>query len=214
MSYFVNMSPAEVMFIRVYVYALRRHYAALRTVVDVMNPDGLGVKDFHTATRLATNLAEMHGDFEASLLSLRKKHKFKSRQTVTGPTQDELADLFELSFFKLVTAQKAEKNNKTIVESHDGWFSGKPEEWKNTIKTCKNLPPAEEDLIPDLLSECFNAMAKFFHLHSKFHKKFPPNSTKKIWPDITDELDDGDDDEVASPENPFDWLFDNDDDED
>jgi hypothetical protein len=208
MNYLNHMSASEVAFIRVYVGALRRHYSALRTVVDIMNPDSLEVKDFYTATRVAVGMEELQADFETALHGLRKKHKLKHRRENTQPTTDDLVDLFELSFFKLVTAQKSVQNSKMIVNSHDGWFSGKPEEWANTLKTCKNLPPSEENLIPDLLSNCFNALAKFFNAHSKFNKN---GLTKKIWPPAFDapDIDDG----VDNPENPFDWLFDNDDDD-
>ena len=181
-----------------------------------MNPDGLGVQDFYTATRLATHLEELHADFDSRLRGIQKKHKMKSRRVAFVPTEDDIADLFGLSFFKLITTTKTDDADKTTNKVPHGWFSGKPAEWYSTLKTCKGVIQKEEPPLPDLLSQCFNAFAKFFHLHATFHKKLPPSATKKVWPlSADDELDDfyaHDQDDIDTPENPFGWLFDDEDD--
>jgi len=205
MSYFVGMSPVEMQFIRVYVAALRRHYDELRTVVDIMNPDNLDVKDFYDATKVATALHELHEDFEARLIGVQRKHNLRHRVTKPTPTDDDIADLFGLSFFKLVAT--AEDDSPTVAAiNKNGWFSGKPDEWKNALKSYKNAPKNEEPNLPDLLSQCFSAFAKIFQMYNTFPDNQPPAFGKKIWPLKNDKLD-----EYDEPDNPFDWLYEDDD---
>ena len=213
---FAGMSPVEVQFIRVYVHALRKHYDTIRTAIDVMNPKDLGVEDFDTATRIAVEMRELHADFENAIRKLHKKHKTPTRPVKPVPTDDDLADLFGLSFFKLVTKATITDTPTPFVIPHEGWFSGKPNEWKNSLKSYKDAPkPAQSDLPANILSQYLNIFSKFFHLNDAANKKPPFGGHKKIWPTEQDFFDEyPDDDETDSPENPFDWLFgDNDDDE-
>lgn len=216
MSYFVGMSPAEAQFIRVYVAALRRHYINLRTVVDIMDPDGLGIKNFYDATNAALQLNALQDDFDAAIDAIQRKRQMKTGRVKPFPTEDDIADLFGLSFFKLITTQKTEPNALTKVVTQNGWFSGKPEEWQNTLKAYKNMPKGAVSDLPELLSQCFNAFAKFFHLYNTFPKGLPPNHGKKIWPatadDLYEEYDDYEEADVDEPDNPFGWLFDDEDD--
>ncbi|NDC55253.1 MAG: hypothetical protein EBZ69_00195 [Alphaproteobacteria bacterium] len=214
---FAGMSPAEVQFIRVYVNALRKHYDTIRTAIDVMNPDELNVEDFNTATRLAIKMRDLHADFDAAVRKLHRKHKTPIRQSKPVPTEDDLADLFGLSFFKLITKASVTDTPAQFVIPHEGWFSGKPNEWKNSLKAYKEAPkPTQSDLAANILSQYLSIFSKFFHINATFNKKPPFGGSKKIWPteqDFFDDQLDDDDDEIDAPENPFDWLFGDDDEE-
>lgn len=212
MSYFVGMSPVEMQFIRVYVAAMRRHYADLRTVVDLMDPAGLGVKSFYDATTAALQLNEMQDEFDKAIAGIQKKHQVKTGKSKPFPTEDDIADLFGLSFFKLITTQKTPATATQQTWLQNGWFSGKPEEWQKTLKSYKSATKDSSPALPELLTECFNAFAKFFHLYNTFPKNLPPNYGKKIWPKAAEDMyaDYDDDDDTDDPDNPFEWLFDND----
>lgn len=210
MSYIVGMSPDELRFIRVYVAALRRHYYELRTAIDLMNPDGLNIKDFYQAAQVADSLDDMHDEFETQIEAIRKKHNTPERAIKPHPTDDDIADLFSLSFFKLITTTK--DGNVLASQPHNpvGWFSGKPEEWQKTLKSYKKIPQHHAPNLPELLSECFNAFAKFFQLYDSFPKNMPPGLNKKVWPLAQDDMHE--DYDYDEPENPFGWLFEDEDD--
>jgi hypothetical protein len=215
MSYFVGMTPVEVQFIRVYVTALKRHYPVIRSVVDLMNPDGLGIQDFYNATTAAVAVDEMHADFEQGLQAVQKTNKMRARKVAASPTDDELADLFGLSFFKLITTVPATDSKKKVLPTtYEGWFSGKPDEWKNTLKAYKDVPANKENALNDLLTTCFNAFAKLFNKNNLFPHGFKPGFGKKMWPAESNFFDDQSDDAAEDFDgDPFDWLFGDPDDE-
>lgn len=198
-----GMSPVAVQFIQTYVTAMRQHYDTLKGVVEIMNPGNLGLSDFYSATQTAVALNEMQQDFDNDLRALQKKHKMRVQTGSTSPTMDELADIFTLSFFKLITVKDASKKQDADTPSHTGWFSGKPNEWKNTLAMYKTAPKNSVPPMPDLMSGCLNAFMKLFKTQQDY---LPPPYGKKIWPQNKYDLDDdtGDDDEIG----PFDWLFD------
>lgn len=198
-----GMSPVAAQFIRTYVTAMRQHYDTLKSVVEIMNPDNLGIRDFYSATQTAVALHEMQQDFDDDLRALQKKHKMRARTGSTSPTMDELADIFSLSFFKLITVKDSAKKQDADTPWHTGWFSGKPNEWKNTLATYQTTPKDAAPPLADLMSECLNAFMKLFKTQQDY---LPPLHGKKIWPqnkyDLDDDMDDDDD------SSPFDWLFD------
>lgn len=205
---FAGMSPVEVQFIRVYVNALRKHYDTIRTAIDVMNPKELGVEDFNTATRVAVKMRDLHADFDDAIRKLHRKHKTPTRPIKPVPTEDDLADLFGLSFFKLVTKASITDKPEQFVIPHEGWFSGKPNEWKNSLKAYKEVPkPTQADLAANILSQYLSIFSKFFHINDTFNKKPPFGGGKKVWPTEQDFFDEYQDDETDAPDNPFDWLF-------
>lgn len=207
------MSPDEVQFIRLYIQTMRREYHLLRSVMDLMHPTNLGVKSFSEATRLALGLAEMQQDFDASLRRLQRKKSFRTMYLPPSPSLDELADLFSLSFFKLITTNENSLGGKIV--NNNGWFSGKPTEWKKTLHSYKDVPKNKITSLPDLLTDFFTAALKFFPFDNKTWLSEQSSMTKKVWPPDTKDwyTDEEDDDEDAGP-NPFDWLFGYYDDED
>lgn len=216
---FAGMSQAEMQFIRLYVTTLRREYYLLRSVMDLMHPSGLGLKDFVEATRAALALDEMHKDFEGQIRRVQQKRKLRKVAGSSGPTTDELADMFSLSFFKLVTVTE-EPETGNSVKQDDGWFSGKPTEWKKTLALYKNTPKAAGDNLPNLLSNFLTTLLKFFPFepgHKNWHE-FPFGTTKKLWPPQGEYAEDEDDEQYFDDEDDeddgmsqFDMFFGNDD---
>jgi len=214
---FSAMTPSEMQFIRLYVTTLRREYYLLRSVLDLMHPNGLGVKSFIDATKMALALEGMHQDFDSALSRVQKKDKIRKIKVATGPTMDELADMFSLSFFKLVTVEEGPETSKKI-KTDDGWFSGKPTEWKKTLALYKNTPKNDLHSLPDLVSNFFNTLLKFFPFE-KYHKNWhegPFGPTKKLWPPENNYDEDAqyfDDDDDDNGMSQFDMFFKPDNDE-
>jgi hypothetical protein len=200
-----KITQAEIEFIRVYVRAMKREYHVLQSVLALMNPTDLGIRCVVEATRAAKELQEMQAEFEQSLHALSVKHRAKAKKIVESPTDEELADLFTLSFFKVVSPTPAGKKD-------EGWFSGEPE---MLVEMFKTLQKADKTKLPNLLSSYLNAAFKLFSLQNKkypladdplSHWNLPPqtfkfNATIEYYSDDDDwEEDDEDDDEYYTDE--------------
>ena len=116
-----KMSLLEATFIRAYVLAMKRQFPVLDLVIELMNPDGLAVKDVVHATNLAQALQNIGGTFEEAVQALCLKHNFSERPPRRDPTPTlhELTELFTLSFFKVM-------KSTDHVKLDAGWFSGEP----------------------------------------------------------------------------------------
>lgn len=208
---FTGMSPVEVQFVRLYIVTLRREYDLVRSVLDVMSPDGLSVKNFVAAVNISRGLHEMQRDFDSAISRIQKQKKIRKIDVPLGPTLEELVNLFSLSFFKLITVEDATPETKEKTQHINGWFSGKPEEWKKTLLSLKSVPKNKGTNLPDLLSNFFQTALKFFPFHEKKWDLDDDFGVKKIWPaqNETNYYEDyEDDDEDAGDNYPFDWLFD------
>jgi hypothetical protein len=204
-----NMSTAEVQFIRTYVLALRRDHAVLKTVMDLMHPDNLGVHDVTAATRMAVELQHMQAQFDLCLHKLASTHKFFKKSMSTAPNLDDLADLFSLSFFKVLTVVSGPNTKEEKKDA--GWFSGKPTEWhKLFLDIQKNEPLA----LSDKLSPVMKSLVKFFPQLNPFKNLPPADTPPSYWKPykFDDQYLSGYDDEEEEPENdtehPFDHWFD------
>ena len=127
-----QMSPTERNFIRAYVVALRRDFHLVMSVMRLMNPAGLDVKDPLVAVRTAVALQHMHADFEAKLRGIKALKGFSKKVSPDGPTLDELSELFSFSFFKVFTTDHAKFMAKQQKDA--GWFSGSPDQWHQMFK--------------------------------------------------------------------------------
>lgn len=175
-----RMSKAEKQFIRTYVAALRRDFNLLTSVMEFMHPDRLAITSAAKATEMAVELQHMHAEFEMTLHNLPSTGKFLRKTVATGPSLDDLADLFTLSFFKVFTVLE---NDKAGGQKKDaGWFSGKPAEWYELFKQLD----AVEHQSSKTQSPVFNMFSKFFpqlSLFKNFHLAKPhDNLSLNEWP--------------------------------
>lgn len=211
---FSSMSPVEIQFIRLYVTTLKREYYLLKSVIDLMHPTGLGVKSFTEATNMSLALDAMQKDFDTALHNIQKKDRIRKIKTVDGPTIEELTALFSLSFFKIVTTIEKDKTPVGTKITSDGWYSGKPNEWKKSFALYKNAPKDAGFVFPDLLSNFFNTLLKFFPFDKNYKKwhEGPINPTKKLWPPDDENEQYFENDVDDDGELPFNMFFDDDDD--
>lgn len=197
---FSGMSREELRFVRLYVTGLKREYACVKSVCHLMHPAGLGVKNFIDAVNVARGLDAMQQEFDSRLAAVQKKNKMRRANVAPMPTTADIVDLFSLSFFKVATVVK-ESSQPSKVYS-DGWFSGKPDEWKKTLLLAKDAPLSGGPTLPNLLSELFQAALKFFPFNpNKWADHF---GTKKIWPENEKNYWDEDDDEPDYFDGPYD----------
>ena len=131
------MSAEERAFVVSYIRALRQDFWRVQTVMSLMDPDnGLAIEDFTHAIDLAAKINELHVEFEYNLLEAAG-HLWKPMSKIKNvdmPTVDQLAELFTLSFFKLISV--APFGPAGLPKKKDnGWSSGAP----GTIQTALNL---------------------------------------------------------------------------
>jgi hypothetical protein len=149
-----NISKSEQQFIRTYVAAMKRDYHLLWSVLDLMNPTHLGVKEIVIAARLAKDLQQLQADFDGELLALQQKHRLKHKAfSQPEPTMEDLAELFTLSFFKVVTTTPKGK------KKDDGWFSGEPESWKEMAHTIQSI---DVNKLPKIIGAYMATLMKLF----------------------------------------------------
>jgi hypothetical protein len=203
-----NVSKTELEFIRVYVTAMRREYALLQNVLALMHPENFDVHCVVTATRIARELQVMHAEFDSSLHALSARHKFRCRSGPDGPTVDQLADLFTLSFFKVVT-------DTPVGKYDDGWFSGEPGAWKKMLMSLK--PTNSKHGPKNMVAYLKEAMKLFGQKSDGFilwddtpaNTWNLPKNAFKYKNKLEDFVDNYDDDDV-DPDDFFQDLFDND----
>lgn len=149
-----NISKSEQHFIRTYVAAMKRDYHLLWSVLDLMSPAHLGVKEIVPAARVARELQALQADFDSELLALQKKHRLPGKSfTAPEPTTEDLAELFTLSFFKVVTTTPQGK------KKDDGWFSGEPESWKEMAHTIQSI---DVNTLPKIIGSYIATLIKLF----------------------------------------------------
>lgn len=130
-----DMSPTELQFIRVYCSRLRVEYDSIRTVMALMTPTECGIKSPVAATKIADGLKKLSVNFDEQLTSIRQKHGLKEKRVPWDEAKflNELADIFALSFFKIVAYDNVEEAvTPKIVK--DGWCSGEPSSWAQQLE--------------------------------------------------------------------------------
>lgn len=184
-----QMSPAEMLFIRTYVSALRRDFNTLNTALALMHPGGLDVHDAVSASRMAVELQHMQAKFERVLTHLPACKKFIKRSPSSKPSLDDLADLFSLSFFKIFTT--VDTAHGSIKNKDVGWFSGKPGEWHKLLLQMKS----QQEPNKKTPSAIFNTFAKLFK-HLELFKNFPEaeDTPMNFWPPYAKDKNYDDDD--------------------
>lgn len=180
-----HMSPDELKFIRLYCFLLRRQYYEVRTVMSVMNPSTLGVRSPLQAAVVANQLARLGGDFDGAIENIKKKHKIKEKRVLHDEVAflNELADIFALSFFKVVAVDANTAEHVTLVK--DGWCSGEPSSWTTYVDLSEG---PQDDYQKTIMSQILN----FFSAITAWKK--PTLHYKKVEPDEEREEYDEDDD--------------------
>jgi hypothetical protein len=169
-----HMSKAEQDFIRLYVQITHKRFDALQTVLSMAHPDNLALTDIVKAAELTTELSRLQNGFEAKIQQLQIKHNIPSKKTIpAGPTNEQLADIVVMSFFKVVGVMNA-ASGLVSKTKQNGWFSGKPKEWGTLLD--KLSSDAADNHIDALLSTYMKSIAKFFP------KYYPPNNWSKLFP--------------------------------
>ncbi len=211
---FSKMSKTELRFIHTYVRALRRDYDLLATAMHLSHPENLDVKDITQATKLAARLQTMHKKFERQLFSLPSVKPLPKYRTSTGPTIEQLAGIFALSFFKLLKVHKPEGTAE--VPQDVGWFSGKPTEWQSALGVLKDIlggAPPPKPVPEELLTSCIKMLSHFFgglDFPLLAEKQSPKKQPKKMWPVAEAALDwdlEIDDDEDNTGMDVMIWWF-------
>jgi len=98
-----HMSVAEKQFIRTYVQAMRRDFSLVESVMALMHPDELALTDVMQAVTAAVELRQLQAEFETALARTPTLQPFIRKALPAGPSIDDLADMFAMSFFKVFT---------------------------------------------------------------------------------------------------------------
>lgn len=190
-----DMSGTELLFVQMYVRALKRDYDLLKTVIELMHPEKLAISSILTATELALKLDQLSNDVGTKLADVADKQRFRHVKSLPWPPVDGLADLFSLSFFKVVT----KKNGMKAKEA--GWFSGEPDNWAVILEEpVSGMPHNMTSNLPEaFFTDLTKAAKKLFGI-SFFAEMFDQfkHQNPNVWPipeeyDGYDDFDDEDD---------------------
>lgn len=132
-----KMSADEWQFIHTYCKTLQKDYYLLQMAAGLMAPKGLAIKCPAEATAKAKKLQQLQSTYCNRIEALGTLRKDKKDDTVTAAM---LANIFVASFFKLVDSETKQVfiTNKGLP-AHDGWSSGHPADWQQTIHSLKEL---------------------------------------------------------------------------
>jgi len=161
-----KMSLDELVFIRAYCKAIRRNYDCIDTALTLLAAfDGL-LCPFRL-TPMARELIGMREQFDAAIAVIGRRilpENKKKRLNFTGksPAPSDIGAVFSLSFFKLINAAtKAPISTITGEQSHDGWSSGRPQDWNNTLKLIADMQLPQhnqKDIFPGKMFNLFAAI--------------------------------------------------------
>ena len=160
---FLDMSAAELQFLRMYTLTLKRQYAVFISALSMMQSTALDLKCPAEAARVARAFYAAHTGFEQSIAAIAKKHKIQPKPDKNEqPTTEELMRIIQISFFKLVEPPHDLKPPEDL-----GWFSGHPLEWEKAWSIAHKLdlsePSATASPLIQALTNLFgvNYSAKF-----------------------------------------------------
>lgn len=191
-----EMSSTELLFVQMYVRALKRDYDLLQTVIELMHPKKLAVSSVLAATELALKLDQMSNETLAALAATADKQRFRHVKPMPWPPVDGLADLFSLSFFKVVTKQGGMKAKEA------GWFSGEPDNWAVILE--EPVSGMHQNMLSSLPESFFTDLTKaakklfgvsfFSEMFGQFKHQNP-----NVWPipEEYDEQNDFDDEDYS-----------------
>ena len=182
---FRRMSLQELQFVRLYALLLKKHFALFVSALNMMRTNELGLKCPVEASRLAQGLHVMHAEFEQTLAEIARSGKFREKsEGIAHPTTDELTQIIQISFFKLVEPGSGAQFSEDL-----GWFSGHPLEWE---KSWQQATKQGEFTNTSIATALINALANLFNMgYSAKFKKPPPEPYEE--PDQDDDWYEQDD---------------------
>lgn len=198
-----KLTATEFKFIKAYVAAMKRDYDLLSSVMHLMDPEKLDVRCVVKATELAAKLDDLQFEFDARLRDVATAHRFRHVPAKPHPTTDAVADLFTLSFFKVVT-------KTTKGKSDNGMFSGEPDSWQQVFKNLQNANT--HDQLTNMLSFYANSLFKMFPKFPGFLFDLPAGAFETHSSYGIDDNGDDDDDEWVDDDDESDddnWFYDN-----
>lgn len=194
-----KLSADEWQFIRLYCRSVQKHYDVIDTIQWISHPDNLAVVCPVAATRLAVKLEQLQKEQCGKLESLVAK----LRRVPPEPSLSDIADIFALSFFKLVdgNTKKVFITDKNLP-THDGWSSGHPADWQRALKslqeiqqTIKTEPDAPASLFLAALLKLFSG--NHTQKNTNWHKTDYGQAADYDDGDWEDEYDDDDNDPLS-----------------
>jgi hypothetical protein len=190
-----KMSDDEWRFIRLYCAIIRREYELIQIIRALMRPNSLGLKCATQAVRLAGQLHGLQQEQCAKIEALGAKDgagPAASKATTEQATIQEVASIFTLSFFKLVDGEtkKIFLTDKGLPD-HDGWTSGHPNDWQQSVAALQALHKAINTQPASLFMQ---AILKLFAASKNAKSNlFSGQANSAHAPDTDDEDDDEDD---------------------
>lgn len=196
------LSADERKFISTYCVSVQRNYDMLTIARALMHPDQLAVKCPVVASRLAKQLNDLQQEQCAKLEALRPT---KRKKWADFPTHEDIAEIFTISFFKLVngTTKKVFVTDKNLP-THDGWSSGHPAEWQQTIKSLQELHTIGQPLANTPISLFLSALLKLFAAPTKNNKL---SDWGKSYDAKFEFVDDWDEDEDEDNDDPMSFFM-------
>lgn len=148
-----HMSPDELKFIRLYCFLLRKQYYEVKTVMSVMNPTNLAVRSPTQAASIARQLTTLGDNFDAAIEKIKKKYAVTEKRVLHDEMSflNDLADIFALSFFKVVAIDSEDSTQVALIK--DGWCSGEPASWTNYVE---NASGPQADYQKTVMSQILN----------------------------------------------------------
>lgn len=188
-----HMSPDELQFIRLYCSLLRKQYYEVKAVMAMMSPAGLAVRSPVVAADAANRLAAFSRDFDAALEKIKQQHRIKEKRVIQDEAQflNEMADVFALSFFKVVAVDSEMAEQVTIVK--DGWCSGEPSSWTKYVDLSETPTTDYHKNIVSHILNFFSAITAWKN-PSLYYKKLETDEER-------DEYDEDDEDDNWYDEN-------------
>jgi hypothetical protein len=141
------------------------------------------------------NVKQEKQDYKITREELKKFEKFKQKKVKA----EQVAEIFTLSFFKIVdphlkNAFLSDKNMPT----HDGWSSGHPTDWQQTLKTLSEIYKQKAEQHDGPVGPFLQALLKLFAaMPSK--SWVDEDSEDEVEDDYDDDYDDDDSDDNDDP---------------
>lgn len=138
-----KMSSDEFRFIRAYCAAVRQDYYAISAAIALTDPAELNLVCPFTTAKLAIGLQGLYRECAHKLAEVGARHLNKPAKDclpTINPSIEAVGQIFTLSFFKILDSKtKSVISTPANKTPHDGWSSGRPEDWQHSIKSLHSI---------------------------------------------------------------------------